>query len=227
MSFNRPNFTGTNRSFFFASSKSDIAAPMLNVSQSDKFSSTTTGQTIVTFETSRPVSWNDARDLVGHGAVVTMCKAPIQEMDGVMFGLMVDALRKSTKWVNTPGVRANRTFFNYSSTGSAVASAIPPVPAAGPQVVHTAKAEKREKSSTPKKAEKREREVIVISDDEDDKYVARIEMLSPSFPAVDGQNAARLRPRPPAPALPETQPTPALELPLPDTQIEDSQNAWL
>lgn len=203
MSFNRPNFAGTNRSFFFASSKSDIAVPTLNVSQSDKFSSATTGQTIVTFETVRPVTWNDARDLVGHGAVVTMCKAPIQEMDGVMFGLMVEALRKSNKWVHTPGVRASRSFFNYSSTGAVSASIVPPVPCAGPQVVHTVAVCKREKSPTPKKAEKREREAIIISDDEDDKYVARLEMKQPDFPRT-------------APATL-----------LPETQVEDSQEGWL
>lgn len=198
MSFNRTSYAGTNRSFFWASSKSDIAIPMHNVKQSDKFSSQATGQTIVTFETTRPVQWSDARDLIGHGAVVTMCKAPIQELDGAMFGLMVDALRKSDKWVHTPGVQPTRTFFKTVGLTTTVS----PVPTIPGDVTNVVVARKLEKPASPKK---REREVIVISDDDDDKYVARLEMTQPV-------------PRP-AP-LPETQ------VDLPETQVEESQD-WL
>lgn len=203
--FNRPNFTGTNRSHFFASSKGDISCPMVNVVRSDKFSSTTSGQTIVTFETKTPVSWNDARDLIGHGTVVTMCKAPIQELDGAMFGMMVDALRKSNKWVHTPGVQPNRSFFHTTDANTVVASDIPPVSIPG--VVQSAIVVKREKAmsphpSSPSRAEKREREVYVISDDED---------VLPPPPVARSM----------LPTFPFPKPT------LPETQQVDSQDAWL
>lgn len=182
-SFNRPGFNttsvGTSRSFYFASSKGDIAIPSM-VAQSDKFSSATSAQTIVIFETKKPCLWNEARDLIGNGSVVTMCKGPIPELDGNMYAMMRDALIKSTKWVHTPGVQSARTFFNTNNGATAV-SDVPAVPDVVPPVV--VPVVKREK--------KREREMDIV-DDDDDKTLARLVLPVPLALS-------------PAPVIPETQ----------------------
>lgn len=184
--------TGTLRKFFFASSKSEMPVPMLaGISQSDKFVSVYLGvNTVILFETKNPVSWNEARDMVStQGAIVTMCKGPVPELDGSMYSMMRDGLLNSDKWVHTPGVAKHiaRTFFKYTTPTAVTVVDSPTVKE--PVVVNTnVSVVKREKS------EKRPREVFVISDSEEETHNVNLSLLPTPHQHV------------PSTQLPETQP---------------------
>jgi len=172
--FHRSVNSGVNRNFFFGSSKNDITIPNgSNVAQSHKFVSSN-GQhtsTLIMFETKTPVSWNEARELVPtQGTIVTMCKAPVPELDGAMFNLLLNSLIASTKWIHTPGVQ-KPTFFKTSATG--VTTVVDqPVPIPADVVINT--------NVSVTKAEKRDREIInLVTDDEHDEYGVPYAKLSP------------------------------------------------
>lgn len=180
--FNRSAGAGVSRNYFFGSSKNDIAIPNgMNVAQSHKFISRhgEHSSTIILFETKTPVSWNDARDLVPtQGTIVTMCKAPVPEMDGAMFRMMLNSLITSPKWVHIPGVQKS-TFFKTSPTGvTTVAESPVPIPVG--TVVHTA--------VPVVKAEKREREPSV----EVDEYGVPIAKLPPILETQIERRAAEM-----------------------------------
>lgn len=179
--------TGTLRKFFFASTKAEMPVPMsAGISQSDKFQQG--GNTVVLFETKTPVTWNEARDMVStQGAIVTMCKGPIPELDSTVFNMMRDGLANSGKWVHTPGVAKQRTLFRYTTPTAVTVVDSPTVKE--PVVVNTnVSVVKREKS------EKRPREVFVVSDSEEETHNVNLSLLPTPQQHV------------PSTQLPETQP---------------------
>ena len=189
MQFNRNTNmnTGTLRKYFFASTKAEMPVPMsAGISQSDKFQQG--GNTVVLFETKTPVTWNEARDMVStQGAIVTMCKGPIPELDSTMYSMMRDGLANSDKWVHTPGVAKQRTLFKYTTPTTVTVVDSPTVKA--PVIVNTnVSVVKREKS------EKRPREVFVISDSEEETHNVNLSLLPTPQQHV------------PSTQLPETQP---------------------